>query len=457
MSSSATHRTAPLRGTPGQGLFGATLGFFFGFAAVALFGPTASRFQEVMDLSPMAVGFLVAMPALSGSLLRIPFAAWVDTTGGRKPFLVLMAVSTVGMAGLTWVVGALYPDRLGGAGIYPLLLFLGLLSGCGIATFSVGIGQVSYWFPQRRQGKALAVFAGFGNVAPGLFSFLLPVALVSLGLFGSYLVWLSFLVVGTGLYWVFGRNAWYFQLRQRGRDAEAAREAARREGQELFPTGGLRESLGRSARAWKTWALVTVYFTTFGGFIALTAWFPTYWQEHFALSAVVAGVLTGVYSVLTSLVRIAGGVLSDHLEEGGENTAVLALLIMLMGALVMTVSREVELAIPGVLLLAVGMGVTNAAVFKMVPQAVPRAVGGAAGWVGGLGAFGGFAIPPALGFAVRDLGDRGYAIGFIVFVFLALVSLSVVWVLKYSPAEADRDEDRRVTGERAAAGGGVAP
>ena len=31
-----------------------------------------------------AACLLVAVPALSGSLLRIPFAAWVDTTGGRK-------------------------------------------------------------------------------------------------------------------------------------------------------------------------------------------------------------------------------------------------------------------------------------------------------------------------------------------------------------------------------------
>ena len=73
-----------VKGTPAQGLAGATLGFFIGFAAVALFGPTAAKFQQVMHLSPMAVGFLVAMPSLSGSLLRIPFSAWVDTTGGRK-------------------------------------------------------------------------------------------------------------------------------------------------------------------------------------------------------------------------------------------------------------------------------------------------------------------------------------------------------------------------------------
>ena len=99
-------------------------------------------------------------------------------------------------------------------------------------------------------------------------------------------------------------------------------------------------------------------------------------------------------------------------------------------------AREFELALPGVLLLAVGMGVCNAAVFKIVPQAVPSAVGGAAGWVGGLGAFGGFAIPPMLAFAVRDLGPKGYSIGFIVFVFLALISLTMAWLLKYMPAAA---------------------
>ena len=78
------------------------------------------------------------------------------------------------------------------------------------------------------------------------------------------------------------------------------------------------------------------------------------------------------------------------------------------------------------------MGITNAAVFKMVPQAVPEAVGGVTGWVGGLGAFGGFVIPPVMAFAVSDLGQPGYAIGFIVFVFLALVSLTATWFLKYS-------------------------
>jgi MFS transporter, NNP family, nitrate/nitrite transporter len=441
-----------VKGNPGKGLFGATLGFFVGFAAVALFGPTAGKLQEALHLSPLAVGFLVAMPALSGSLLRIPFSAWVDTTGGRKPFLVLLGLALVGMIGVTTVASTLATIEYGPA-LYPLLLGLALLCGCGIATFSVGISQVSYWFPQRRQGRALAIYGGVGNLAPGLFSFLIPVALGSLGLAGSYLCWLGFLTAGTVLYFFVGRNSPYFQLRRQGAGPEEAQRLARERGQELFPAGSLAASLKLSAKVWRTWALVMVYFSTFGGFIALTAWLPTYWKSYFGVSAVAAGLLTALYSILTSVIRILGGVLSDQLREGGENTAVLALFIMLVGALVMANAQRLELALPGVILLAFGMGICNAAVFKMVPQAAPGAVGGAAGWVGGLGAFGGFAIPPALAFAVRDLGQAGYAIGFVVFVFLALLSLSMVWVLKYAPSV---EEAPRATAGPAGAAGAAA-
>lgn len=418
-------------GNSRQGLFGATLGFFVGFAAVALFGPTAVRFRDAMHLSPMALGFLVAMPALSGSLLRIPFSAWVDTTGGRKPFLILLALSIVGMAGVWFIVATRYPDNLSPS-LYPVLLGLGALCGCGIATFSVGISQVSYWFPQARQGRALAIYAGVGNLAPGAFSLMLPFALQTFGLAGSYLAWLAFLVLGTLGYWMFGRNAWYFQLRDQGLSDADAKHQAREAGQELFPAGTTIETLRISAGVWQTWALVGVYFTTFGGFVALTSWLPTYWTSAFSIGIVGAGLLTAMYSLTASGMRIVGGVLADSLHQGGQNGSILALLVMLTGALVMSTALTFELAVPGVLLLAIGMGIANAAVFKIVPQVVPQAVGGAAGWVGGLGAFGGFVIPPVMAFAVRDLGRPGYSTGFVVFVFLALLSLALTWIVKYA-------------------------
>lgn len=229
-------RNVSFEGAPGEALWGATLGFFIGFAAVSLFGPTAHRFQEVMDLSPTLVGLLVAIPMLTGSLLRIPFSAWVDTTGGRKPFLILLVLSIIGMVGLLLMFEFLYPARLT-ADWYPLVLLFGALAGCGIAIFSVGISQVSYWFPQERQGWALGTYAGLGNTAPGLISFALPLVIGAWGLGGTYLAWLAILIVGTLLYAYMGRNAWYFQLREHGYGAEEARRRAEREGAGVVPPG----------------------------------------------------------------------------------------------------------------------------------------------------------------------------------------------------------------------------
>ena len=82
-----------------------------------------------------------------------------------------------------------------------------------------------------------------------------------------------------------------------------------------------------------------------------------------------------------------------------------------------------------VIILALGMGTANGAIFKLVPVYVPKAVGGAAGWIGGLGAFGGFAIPPVMGAIAGKYGVTGYARGFIVFVVLALIDLLIIWFL----------------------------
>lgn len=416
-----------LRGNPALGLFGATLGFFFGFAAVALFGTTANKFKDLMQLTPVMLGFLVAVPNLSGSLLRIPFAAWVDITGGRKPFLTLLVLSLVGMLGLTVLIWQLYPDRLDRS-LYPLLLGLGVLSGCGIATFSVGTSQVSYWFPQKRQGSALGVYAGIGNLAPGIFSFLLPVALTSLGLARSYLVWLVFLAIGTVLYYFLGRNSFFFQFLALGNSREKSRELARLQGQELFPAGSMLDSLRISSQVWKTWVLVAIYFTTFGGFLALTAWLPTYWTSFFATTSITAGILTGLYSILTSLSRVAGGTIADRL--GGENTVVLSLLVMFIGAVLLGLSHSFALSVAAEVIMGLGMGVSNAAVFKLVPQNIPQAVGGASGWIGGLGAFGGFIIPPVLGSIVNAVGKAGYGDGFLTIALLAFVSISMGFALR---------------------------
>lgn len=418
-----------IKGSPDQGGISATIGFFIGFAAVSLFGVTAVKLKDILGVSPVLMGFLISAPALSGSLLRIPFAAWVDTVGGRKPFLVLLSLSIAGMAGLYLMISRLYPAHLN-AGHYPILLLLAVLSGCGIATFSVGVGQVSYWFPQSRQGRVLGLFAGLANLAPGIFALILPFAVQSFGLAGCYMAWLIFLSAGTFVYFLMGCNSPYFQYRQAGLSPQDAKAAAQKAGQEIFPKGNVVESLTISARRWKTWALVGLYFTSFGGFVALTAWFPTFWKSFFGVSIVTAGALTALYSIAASLFRVLGGVVSDRL--GGEKTLIFSFGIALAGSLLMTQSHVIGLAVTSSLTLALGMGFANAATFKIVPQAVPDAVGGAAGWVGGLGTLGGFVLPPALGAIVAARGQEGYPQGFYIFMVLSGLALFLSFVLIHS-------------------------
>ncbi|MCF8233786.1 MAG: MFS transporter [Bacteroidales bacterium] len=410
-----------LKGTPNRGLIGATLGFFIGFAAVSLFGPTAKVFDQYMNMSNLQLGLLVAMAQLSGSLLRIPFGAWVDTTGGKKPFTILLLFSAIGMAGLTLLLYTTGQENLN-MDHYPLLLILALFIGSGVATFSVGIGQVSYWFPQKKQGWALGAYAGFGNIAPGLFALLIPLLIGTLMLTGTYLVWLLFLIVGIIIYVSITPNAFYFQIRKKSQEisGEEARQIAKENGQEIFPSGGAWSGLKKAARIWQTWPLVLLYFTTFGGFLALTVWFPTYWNEYFDKDLKTAGAFTMLFSVLASIIRVPGGIISDKI--GGIKTIFISVNILLLGAILLTFSVNLLMAVTGLLLMAIGMGVNNAGVFKLVPHYVKEAVGGAAGIVGGLGAFGGFVIPPLMGLFVDMQGIKGYSNGFIIFIVLAIVS-----------------------------------
>lgn len=410
-----------LQATPTRGLFSATLGFFVGFTAVALYGVSAKEFKDVMILTATQIGLLVAVPQLTGSLLRIPFGAWVDKVGGKKPFLILLILACIGMGGLSFILLTHYPKHLTND-YYPLMLFFGALSGCGVATFSVGIPQTSYWYPCIKQGQVLGLYAGLGNTAPGIFTILLAICLPFLGLAFSYLVWFVFLLIGTIIYALIAYDAYYFQLTNKGVSRENSIKIAKELGQELIPTGNFFNALKISSRRRKTWILVILYFTSFGGFLALTAWFPTYWRNYHNLSIIQAGIIGGIgFSLAASLIRVYGGYLSDR--WGGEKTAIFSYFFILLGALVIMIANSFTLSLIGELFIALGMGVANAAVFKLVAVYVPEAVGGTAGWVGGLGAFGGFLVPPLLGAFVDILGNNGYALGFIIYVFLAIICM----------------------------------
>jgi len=415
----------------GAALTWTTLAFFAGFAGVSAFGPIVANLKQSMELNPLLVGLLAASPALTGSLLRIPFGAMVDRVGGKKPILVLLSLAVAGIAAMTVLFTVFSPPQ---PSHYPLFLMAGMLCGCGIAVFSVGIPTVSYWYPQKKQGTALAIYAGLGNMAPGMFAMALPFLVLSLGFAISYVLWLGMLLSLLIVFLFYMKDAPYFQYKEMGIqiDEDALFIAC---GEELIPSGNVMESLKRAGSNWRTWILTMFYFVTFGGFIALTVWFPTYWREYFGTSLVLAGFLTALYSLSASILRVFGGFTSDRI--GGEKTVFLSFVVVAVGAFLMIVaSRSMAMAVTGVMLLALGMGFANAAVFKLVPKYTPETVGGAAGIVGGLGAFGGFVIPPVMGLFVKLSGASGYSLGFSVFFGLSLLALVLFAILNhYAPVE----------------------
>ena len=416
----------------GAALTWTTLAFFAGFAGVSAFGPIVTKLKQSMALSPLLMGLLAASPALTGSLLRIPFGAMVDRMGGKKPILILLGLAVAGITAIT-VLFSFFPTPQ--PSHYPLFLLAGILCGCGIAVFSVGIPTVSYWYPQKKQGTALAIYAGLGNMAPGMFAMALPFLVVSLGFAISYVLWLAMLGCLIVVFVVFMKDAPYFQYKEMGIeiDEDALFIAC---GEELMPSGTVVDSLKKAGSSWRTWILTAFYFVTFGGFIALTVWFPTYWREYFGTSLVLAGSLTALYSLSASILRVFGGFTADRI--GGEKTVFFSFVVVTGGAITMMLaSGSLALAVTGEMLLALGMGFANAGVFKLVPKYTPETVGGSAGIVGGLGAFGGFVIPPVMGLFVKVSGVQGYSQGFVVFLGLSLLSIALFAILnRYAPKSA---------------------
>ncbi len=90
-----------LLGTPARGLTTATVGFFAGLTMIVSYGVAGPYFAESFELSGWQLGALLSSPHISKAVLRIPFGAWVDSTGGRTPLLILLVLSVLGLAGVT--------------------------------------------------------------------------------------------------------------------------------------------------------------------------------------------------------------------------------------------------------------------------------------------------------------------------------------------------------------------
>lgn len=377
--------TSEMRPGAYRALFLSTTAFAVSFAVWGLIAALAPTFSSLYELSATERSLLIAVPVLLGSIGRLFAGILADKYGGRNVFAALL------------VFAAVPAIAIGFSTSFTQLVIFGLFLGVAGTTFPVGVGFTSRWFPPEKQGTALGVY-GMGNIGQSIAVFLAPVLALQVGDWRT----VFFIFAGVTLLW----GVVFYML------AENDRTTARPK-----PLG---ESLSVLRTSKTAWVLSLFYFLTFGGFVALALYMPTFLREIFSLTPTDAGARTAGFVVLATLMRPVGGILAD--KVGGARVLMLVFAAIAILSLLLSFST-IGLFTVGALGCAAALGLGNGAVFKLVPQYFSKETGTVTGLVGAFGGLGGFFPPLELGL-VRD-ATGSYTIGFILLSGFAILCLSV--------------------------------
>ena len=377
--------TEKYREGAGKALFLSTTAFGVSFAVWGLLAALAPTFTQLYNLSATEKSIMIAVPVLLGSVGRLGAGMLADRFGGRNVFAALLVFSAIPAV------------AIGFSTSFNQLLIFGLFLGIAGTTFPVGVGFTSRWFPPEKQGSALGVY-GMGNIGQSVAVFFAPVLALWLGDWRA----VFYIFAAVALIWgiVFYLSA--------ENDTTTARPKS------------VSEMLRPLKQSKTAWVLSLFYFLTFGGFVALALYMPTFLREIFNLSATDAGARTAGFVVLATLMRPVGGILADKI--GGAKVLLFVFVVIAVLSLFLSFDTIVPFTI-GALGCAAALGLGNGAVFKLVPQYFPKETGTVTGLVGAFGGLGGFFPPIELGLVKDATGS--YTIGFALLAAFSILCLAV--------------------------------
>src|SRR5690349_7438753 len=146
-----------------KALLACFLYFDTGFTAWVMFGPLAPFISKQIELTTTQAGFLVAVPVLAASIVRVTFGNLFQSVNGRG--LALMGITLSAIPAFVLLL-PVTPS-------YPLLLVLGVFLGVGGASFAIALPMAGSSYPPRVQGLVLGLAAA-GNIGAVLDGFLFP-------------------------------------------------------------------------------------------------------------------------------------------------------------------------------------------------------------------------------------------------------------------------------------------
>ncbi len=381
-------------------LLSAFLYFDVCFAIWVLNGAMAPFISEQFHLSPAQKGLMVSVPIMAGALMRFPLGVLSEYIGRKSAAIVEMSLT---MAALLY--GWLFVNT------YAQVLVMGVLLGIAGASFGVALSLGSSSYPPEYKGLAMGI-AGAGNSGTILATLLGPPLAQRYGWNAVYGLAIIPMLIALIVLSVF------------------AREPVHQEKKKL--SDYLSVLIDKDA-----WTFNLIYVITFGGFIGLINFLPTFFYDQFAVSKVSAGRFATVVVLMGSSARVLGGYFAD--TYGGLKTLKTVFFIVLAGFIACAFLPGIYGCTAIFLLIFAGLGAGNGSVFQLVPLRFPLATAVISSLIGEIGGLGGAFIPNAMGISKQTTGS--FTPGFFsfavltIFVFVVFQVRQRAWVLNWIDAD----------------------
>lgn len=368
--------------------------------------------------------WLAAIPALSGATLRVFYSFVIPLFGGQKWTVISTASLLIPAIGIG--IAVQNPETP-----YSTMLILALLCGFGGANFSSSMANISYFFPKKEKGGALGINGGLGNLGVSIVQLIVPLVITA-GIFGALggkpqtilqdgvetsiwlqnagYIWIPFIILST-LLALFGMDN----------------------------IAGLETSMKSQLVIFKrphTWLLCWIYIGAFGSFIGFSAAFPLLTSQAFPNIDPIKLAFIGPF--LGAMGRVIGGIFSDKARPSLVTALSYSIMILGVVGVIIFLPKDQNAGnfigfFISFLFLFAFSGIASGSVFAQAPrvfmqshqhrakdpqkaeQIAIRESATVVGFMGAIGAFGGFFIPKSFGSSIAATGSAELAL----FIFIA--------------------------------------
>lgn len=400
-----------------------TFSFTICFMIWMMFAVIGIPIKDMLSLNETQFGLLIAMPVLTGSLIRLPMGMWTDRFGGRIVFFILMLSTVIPI----WLISY--------ATAYWQFLVLSLFVGVAGGSFTVGIAYCARWFPKNRQGLAMGIF-GAGNTGAAVTKLVAPLIVVAFGWTYVPQAYAILMLITAIIFW-------FFTFTDPSHKVES--------------TVTIKQQLAvlKDPRVWR---YSQYYSIVFGGYVALSLWMTKYYIAEYGFDLKMAALMAVCFSLPGGVLRALGGYFSDRYGAHTVTWWVLWISLVCLFFLSYPPTEIVITTLKGPVSLHLGLGpvsftvfmfamgvafaVGKASVFKYISNDYPNNIGVISGIVGLAGGLGGFILPILFGLLVDLTGVRSSA--FMLMFGIIWTSLMWMYFTEVRPVHAEKESNRKL-------------